>query len=84
MNAIREFNPDAGEPGHLTTSPDGDPKPKRVTGEYVMRRLSSIIIPVPVACIFLCTFAYAGWHLGGRASLSGFEPQIAALERLTR
>jgi hypothetical protein len=49
-----------------------------------MRRLSSIIIPLPVAFVFLCAFAYAGWHLAGRASASGLELQITQLERLTR
>lgn len=49
-----------------------------------MRRLSSLIIPVPVAFAFLCAFAYAGWHMGGKASQSGLEPQIAKLERLLR
>jgi hypothetical protein len=45
-----------------------------------MRRLSALVIPVPVACLFLLAFAYAGWHLGGRASLSGLEMQISLLK----
>jgi hypothetical protein len=49
-----------------------------------MRRLSSIIIPLPVAVVFLCAFAWAGWHLAGKASASGLEMQISRLEALTR
>jgi len=49
-----------------------------------MRRLNAIIIPLPISIAFLCAFAWAGWHLGGKASMSGLEPQIAALERRTR
>jgi hypothetical protein len=49
-----------------------------------MRRLSALVIPVPVAFAFLCAFAYAGWHMAGRHAASGLEPQIAALERLIR
>jgi hypothetical protein len=55
-----------------------------VTGALSMRRLSSIIIPLPVAFVFLCTFAWAGWHLAGKASQSGLELQIAKLEALRR
>jgi hypothetical protein len=49
-----------------------------------MRRLSALIIPVPVAFVFLCTFAWAGWHMAGKASRSGLELQISQLERLAR
>lgn len=49
-----------------------------------MRRLSALVIPVPVAALFLCAFAFAGWHLAGKASQSGLELQIAKLEALRR
>jgi hypothetical protein len=49
-----------------------------------MRRLSALIIPLPVAFVFLCAFAWAGWHMGGKASKSGLELQILQLEALNR
>lgn len=49
-----------------------------------MRRLNSIIIPLPISIVFLCAFAWAGWHMGGIASRSGLELQIAKMEGLTR
>jgi hypothetical protein len=49
-----------------------------------MRRLSALVIPLPVAFVFLCAFAYAGWHMAGRATASGLELQIAKLEALRR
>jgi hypothetical protein len=46
-----------------------------------MKRVSSIIIPVPVAICFLCAFAYAGNYLGQRAASFGIHAQIMALTR---
>jgi hypothetical protein len=46
-----------------------------------MRRLCAVIIPVPVAAAFLCAFALAGWHLGGRVSSSPLTEQVLALSR---
>ncbi len=46
-----------------------------------MRRLNALIIPVPVSICFLCAFAYAGWHLAGRAASSPLTEQLLALAR---
>lgn len=46
-----------------------------------MRRLSALVIPVPVAFAFLCAFAYAGWTLAGKVAASGLEAHIAQLTR---
>lgn len=49
-----------------------------------MRRLPSIIIPIPVSIVFLAAFAYAGWHMAGKAASSGLEMQIQKLELVRR
>jgi len=49
-----------------------------------MRRLSSIIIPLPVSILFLAAFAYAGWHMAGKAASSGLELQILKLQEARR
>jgi hypothetical protein len=46
-----------------------------------MRRVNALIIPVPVACAFLIAFAYAGWHLAGRAASPPLTEQMLALTR---
>jgi hypothetical protein len=46
-----------------------------------MRRLSAIVIPVPVAIAFLCVIAYAGDQLARRATASPLTPQVQALLR---